>query len=93
MESHQFKIRDQLEALHDELSILSRKKPDDAINEFKLQFINQVLTETNSILDEKFRPFDGFETFDLDNVPTNSDVVLILAQYLRCLNRQRISSR
>lgn len=37
------KIEAQLQALHDEVGLLSKKKPDDAVNKFKLTLINQVL--------------------------------------------------
>ncbi|MFZ2172257.1 MAG: hypothetical protein WAW61_21790 [Methylococcaceae bacterium] len=83
-----FKIQNQLEALHGEISILSKRKPDDAVNTFKLNYINQVLSEANSILDENYIPLNGFNTFDLDNLPTNSDVVVILSQYIKCFHRQ-----
>ncbi len=86
------KIEEQLGALHKEISILSKKKPDDAINEFKLEFINQVLREANAALDENYLPFADFTTFDKDNLPTNSDVVMILAQYLKCFYRQRLDA-
>ncbi|MGB2864164.1 MAG: hypothetical protein WBC05_12615, partial [Sedimentisphaerales bacterium] len=41
----------------------------------------------NSILDVANRPFDSFKIFDQDDVPTNSDVVLILSQYVGCLKK------
>lgn len=87
--SKAIKVLDQLEGLHVELSFLSRKKPDDAVNEFKLVMINEVLAEANMILDDNHRPFNDFRLFDNDNIPTNSDVVLILAQYIKCFTRQR----
>ncbi len=87
------KIGEQLEALHEELSVLSRKKPDNAVNEFKLLMINQVLSEINLFLDDNHRPFNDFTIFNKDNMPTNSDVVLILAQYIKCFNRQKLFNR
>jgi len=82
------KVRGQLEALHEEIGILSKKKPDDAVNVFKLKFVNQVLTEANSILDDEYLPFGGFSAFDEDVLPTNSDVVMMLSQYLKCFEGQ-----
>lgn len=82
------KIRGQIKALHEEISTLSRKKPDDGINPFKLKFINQVLSEANEILKEEYLPKSDFRTFDEENLPTNSDVVIILSQYLECFHRQ-----
>jgi len=43
-------------------------------------------------LGESYRPFDGFETFSLDEVPTNSDVSVILAQYAECLETLRANN-
>lgn len=82
------RIRAQLEVLHEEIGLLSKKKPDDPVNVFKLKFINQLLTEANSILDEGYIPFAEFSTFDEDALPTNSDVVMILSLYLECSERQ-----
>ena len=86
------------EALKDLLE-LSKKKPDDAVNKFKLGFVNTILEQANSILGKGNKPFDSFKTFSEDDVPTNSDVVLILSQYVGCLrkvgreNTERYASR
>lgn len=79
------KVHSQLKELHKEISLLSQKKPDNPINTFKLKFINEKLIEANSILDDKHKPFDNFETFDETSLPSNSDVVLVLSQYVNCL--------
>jgi len=84
------KIRSQIKALHEEISTLSKKKPDDGINLFKLKFINQILSEANGILKEEYLPKSDFRIFDEDNLPTNSDVVIVLSQYLECFDRQRV---
>ena len=41
------------------------------------------------LLAEKYKPFGDFDAFEEDNLPTNSDVVLILAQYLESLEEFR----
>ena len=82
-------LQAQLQSLYIEVGTLSKKKPNDAVNEFKLKLINQVLKRANTILGEENRPFGGFLQFDADNVPTNSDAVLILSQYLNCLEKLR----
>lgn len=66
---------------------LSKKKPNDAVNKFKLKFINNLLTTSNEIIDVKNKPFEEFESFNEDELPTNSDVVLILSQYVACLKK------
>lgn len=83
------KIYGQFEGLHKEIGILSKKSPNDAINKFKLSFINKLLAEANEVLDEEQRPFDGFDSFDEDQLPTNSDVTMIFEQYLYCFEKLR----
>lgn len=58
---------------------LSEKKPNDAVNEFKLNIVNNVLAEANKELGES--PINGFTQFDTDTMPTNSDVLFVLALY------------
>ena len=82
-------LQAQIQSLYTEIEALSRKKPDDAVNEFKLRLVNKVLEQANSVLGEFNRPFADFQHFDSDNVPTNSDVLLILSQYLSCLEKLR----
>ena len=58
---------------------LSEKKPNDAVNEFKLNIVNNVLAEANKELGKS--PIQGFTQFDRDTMPTNSDVLFVLALY------------
>lgn len=37
------KLSVQLQSIYDELSILSKESPNDAVNKFKLNFINKLL--------------------------------------------------
>lgn len=83
------KIEAQLEGVYSELSVLSKRAPSDAVNPFKLQFINRLLAAGGEILGSAYRPFDDFEQFDVDDVPQNSDVVFILSQYLECFEKLR----
>lgn len=83
------KIYGQFEGLHKEISLLSKKSPNDAINKFKLSFINKLLAQAHIVLDEKQRPFEDFDRFDEDQLPTNSDVAVIFEQYLNCFEKLR----
>jgi len=83
------KVEAQLNALHKELGVLSKKKPDDGTNPFKLTLVNSVLEKANELLENNYKPFPDFELFDLDSLPTNSDVVMILALYLNCMEKLR----
>src|SRR4051812_14627208 len=80
-------VRPQIKALLEEMRELSKKHPDGAINKFKLRFINEKLQDANVCLSESYRPLKGFEQFDANDLPTNSDVVLILGQYSGALVR------
>jgi hypothetical protein len=82
------KLEQQLHSFLREISELSRKKPNDAVNTFKLKFVNATLAGLNRLLGEQ-RPFDDFSAFDADDLPSNSDVVVILAQYVAAVWRYR----
>lgn len=83
------KLSGQMTGVYDEMSLLSKKSPTDAVNKFKLKFINQQIAECNTVLSAKYRPFEDFEQFAEDDVPQNGDVVFIVAQYLQCLEKLR----
>lgn len=83
------KLAGQVLGLYEEMSILSKKSPNDAVNKFKLKFINRQLSESNAFLGERYRPFADFAIFSEDDIPQNSDVVFILAQYLQCMEKLR----
>jgi hypothetical protein len=86
------KVKAQLGQLRSEVSALSKSKPDNPINKFKLGFINEKLAEANTILTGEFTPFKDFTVFDVENLPTNSDVVMILSQYLDGLEAWRCAN-
>lgn len=79
----------QLQGAHSEISLLAKKAPNDSLNKFKLRLINKVLEAANVVLGEKYRPFVDFDQFDPDDVPTTSDVTMVLAQYMEEAERYR----
>ncbi|MCR6735646.1 MAG: hypothetical protein NVV83_16895 [Afipia sp.] len=79
----------QLSGLHSEISQLAKKSPNDPVNAFKIKLINKVIVAGNSILEAGYRPFDEFEEFDSDDMPTNSDITMILTQYNEQAERYR----
>lgn len=84
------KLQPQLKSAYDESSLLSKKKPTESFNEFKLKFVNSILSRANDILGKKYKPFPGeFNSFDKDDMPNNSDVVFILSHYLTSLEKLR----
>ncbi|WP_321323413.1 hypothetical protein [Thiomicrorhabdus sp.] len=83
------KLSGQLLSIYEEISLLSKKNPNDAVNKFKLKFVNKLISQSNEYLAEKYKPFEDFDNFDEDDIPQNSDVVFILSQYLQCFEKQR----
>lgn len=82
------KAEAQLQAFYTDFNSLN-KKPNDAISEFKLKLINRVIIQANELLGAEYKPFDEFDEFDADSIPSNSDVVMILGQYLNCIDKLR----
>lgn len=75
------KILEQMRTLMHEFRILSGKKPNDPINVFKLKYANKTLMAANDVLGDD-KPYDDFEKFSEEDLPTNSDVLIILSLYL-----------
>ncbi|ADD67536.1 hypothetical protein Dacet_0752 [Denitrovibrio acetiphilus DSM 12809] len=84
------KLQPQIKSAYDEITLLSKKKPTEPLNKFKLKFINSMLNQANHILQNDYIPFpDEFEQFDVDDMPNNGDVVFILSHYLTSLEKLR----
>jgi len=81
------KTKSQLNDWYKEIGVLSKKSPNDAVNRFKLNFINQSLKEANELLGSKYKPYADFDVFKEDEIPTTSDVVMILGLYMSALER------
>jgi hypothetical protein len=87
---HRFeKSEAQIQGLYDEIDQLTRKRPNDAVNKFKLRLVNQAIELGNEILTEQYKPFPDFSRFAEDELPSNSDVALMLSQYLISLENLR----
>ena len=79
------KIHAQLLGFYEETAVLVKKNPNDPMSKFKLQLINKVLAAANEIVAD-IKPFEDFNQFDIDgDMPFNSDVAMILGQYIKCL--------
>ena len=75
------------QGVYSELQALAKKSSNDLINPFKLRLINQCLDNLNSFL--KKSPIDGFAIFDDADLPTVSDIMFVLSQYLAALEKLR----
>ena len=84
------KLQSQLQSAYDEIGLLSKKKPTDELNKFKLKFINSILLRANKMLGEKYKPFPGeFDLFNEEEMPNNGDAVFILSHYFVSLEKLR----
>ena len=75
-----FLLSKMLEAQKSEFDLLSKKKSDSQLNKTKIKMVNRVLKPLNDL----FQNEDSHKFLDLldeDDLPTNSDVVLIISQY------------
>lgn len=73
-------------SIYYEMSELSKKKQDGVLNELKVKMINNILKQVKSILSNE--PTKNYlDLLDDDTLPTNSDTVLILANYKVAMNQ------
>jgi len=83
------KVSGQMDGLHKEISTLVKKSPNDGLNKFKLKFVNAIIADANGVLGPTHKPLADFDQFDVDDLPTTSDVAFILGQYIEELERKR----
>ncbi|MCK4252730.1 hypothetical protein KAX97_14880 [candidate division WOR-3 bacterium] len=68
-----------------EVKELSKKNQDGALNKLKIRMINRILEEIKTVLVDQ--PTSQFlNLLDDETLPTNSDTVLILAQFHAAMN-------
>ncbi len=79
----------QMKSLYSEIEKLVKKNPNDAINVFKLKLINGLLRDANEIFVNTKKPVIEFAEFDEKALPSNSDALVVLSQYLACLESYR----
>ena len=71
-----------------ELHELSKKKPDAALNKRKVEIVNRLLREVHDLLAGE--PTSVYlDLLDEDDLPQNSDAVLILSQTVAAMERFR----
>lgn len=85
-EVEQYKLLDPLiNGVYEEFKELSKKKPEAVLNMYKVKVINRILEPIKGLLkDEEVIQF--LDVLNQDDLPTNSDVILILNQYLKALD-------
>lgn len=75
-----------LESLHKEMSELSKKKQDGLLNKLKIRHANRLLSRIERVLDDD-PSVEYLEKFDEDDIPQNSDAVVILGQWQAALRQ------
>jgi hypothetical protein len=83
------RLQGQLQSLYDEMNMLAKKSPNDALNKFKLRLVNSVLVKANTFLGNDKKPFGDFEQFDDTTLASTSDVLILVAQYLAAFEKLR----
>lgn len=77
-----------LTAMYKEFQEFSRKKPEGVISKSKIKITNRLLEECRQVLQSS--PSIAFlDLFDEDDLPQNSDVVLMLSQYVASMTNFR----
>ena len=80
------KLHGQLLTMRAQFEALSKKNPNDVVNEFKIGLVNKLLSDINGLIGD-YKPFPDFEQFEDSPRVFNSDVLLILAHYQTAMNR------
>jgi len=77
-------LRELVTGLYNEMKDFAKKSANETLNEFKIKSLNRVLMPLKEVL--KDQPTAQFlDTLDESSLPTNSDVVFILSQYLTAM--------
>lgn len=82
-------VKQQLEAAREEMLVIVKKNPNDVLNPFKLNLVNGLLRRANTLIGDDERPMKDFTEFSAEALPTSSDVVLVIGQYLVALENFR----
>jgi hypothetical protein len=72
----------------EEIRELSKKKQDEPLNKFKVKTINKKLTQIHALL-AKEPTAEFLEILDEDTLPSNSDAVLMISQFIKALDQYK----
>lgn len=79
-------LRELVTGLYEEMKDLTKKSSKETLNEFKIKSLNRVLKPLRELL--KDQPTAMFlDLLEDDSLPTNSDVVIVLSQYLSTMKK------
>lgn len=77
-----------LEAAHQEMTELSKKKQDGVVNTLKIKMLNRLLGELSKVI-ENDPSYAFVDMLDEETLPQNSDVVLVLSQWRAALKQYK----
>jgi len=78
-----------VDSIYLEMKEFSKKKPDEPLNKFKVKSVNRVLEQVKAILN--YEPTIEFlDLLDDVSLPSNSDSILILGQYMASMKQFHI---
>lgn len=81
-------LRPLIQDVLQEIKELSKKKQDEALNKLKVSSVNRILVRLKELL--KNEPLNDFlDLLNEEDLPTNSDAVLIIIQYETALEQFR----
>ena len=75
-----------LKAMDSEFKELSKRRPNDAVSVAKIKVVNRLLEKCHGTLDDE-ASVEYLDLLDEDNVPLNSDVVLMLSQFVAAMEQ------
>lgn len=70
-----------LKATYLEMKDMSKKAPNDNLKPFKVTSLNRILNRSKDFFAEE-PASDFLDLLDIDELPSNSDTVLIMSQYV-----------
>jgi hypothetical protein len=77
-----------LESVYNEIKELSKKKQDGLLNEIKVKTTNRILSKVKSFLSDD-PSIEFLDLLDEVLLPTNSDAVLIIAQFKAAMEQYK----
>ncbi|WP_414515461.1 hypothetical protein [Nostoc sp. PCC 9305] len=75
-----------INAMHIEFKELSKKKSEAVLSKNKVKIVNRLLESCRKVLDSE-TSLDYLDLIDEDDIPQNSDVVLMLSQYVAAMKQ------
>jgi hypothetical protein len=75
-----------LDAMYVEFKELSKKKPEGVVSKAKIKIINRLLSRCREVLKDEMT-IEYLDLLEEDDVPQNSDVVLMLSQYTAAMGK------